>query len=68
MMICPLTVIYLILLYNRLFNNSPAVVVLIDRLMHRVMSIVPSRSGVSTVGPSGARAPLTFSLLNVIIK
>ena len=25
-------------------------------------------SGVSTVGPSGARAPLTFSLLNVIIK
>ena len=25
-------------------------------------------SGVSTVGPSGAHAPLTFSLLNVIIK
>ena len=43
MIICPLTVIYLILLYNRLFNNSPAVVVLIDRLIRRVMSIVPSR-------------------------
>ena len=68
MTICPLTVAYLILLYNRLFNNSPAVVLLIDRLMHRVMGIAPSRSGVSTVGPSGARAPLTFSLLNVIIK
>ena len=25
-------------------------------------------SGVSTVGPNGAHAPLTFSLLNVIIK
>ena len=25
-------------------------------------------SGVSTVEPSGARAPLTFSLLNVIVK
>ena len=25
-------------------------------------------SGVSTVGPSGARAPLTYSQLNVIIK
>ena len=43
MIVYPLTVIYLILLYNvRLFNNSPAVVVLISRLMHRVMSIVPS--------------------------
>ena len=25
-------------------------------------------SGVSTVGPSGARVPLTFSLLDVIIN
>ena len=30
--------------------------------------IIGTLSDVSTVGPSGARAPLTFSLLHVIIK
>ena len=35
--------------------------------MHFVW-IRPDGSGVSTVGPNGAHAPLTFSLLNVIIK
>ena len=29
---------------------------------------IHAHSGVSTVGPSEARAPLTFSLLKVIIK
>ena len=39
-----LTVIQLILLYKvRLFNNSPAVVVLIGRLMHGDTSIAPSQ-------------------------
>ena len=31
---------------------------------HKSIFNIMSTSGVSTVGPSGARAPLTFSLLN----
>ena len=44
MIVCPLTVIHVISLYYnvRLFNSSPAVVVLIDRPMSGVISIMPS--------------------------
>ena len=34
--------------------------------VHAFDYMVEQISGVSTVGPSGARAPLTFSLVNVI--
>ena len=43
MIVYPLTVIHIISLYNaRLFNSSPAVVVLRDRSMSGVISIMPS--------------------------
>ena len=43
MIVNPLTVIHLISSYNvRFLNNSPAVVVLIGRLMCKVMRIAPS--------------------------
>ena len=43
MIVYPLTVIYLISLYNvSLFNHSPSVKIPVDRLMHGVMTIAPS--------------------------
>ena len=52
-------------LYTGVFTLLPAHYAMC--VSHIAFTLLPV-SGVSTVGPRGARAPLTFSILNVIIK